>query len=97
MSSDEIMRKDANGQEISKKNKNYHISFNNYIDIIYIDNYKVFNKLEDDENDDYNDYLDRQVINNIRTGNEVYKDDRIDSDYCTHCDSDSIKNCCFIY
>ena len=98
MASDFIIRKDANGQEISKKNnKNYHITFNNNIDIIIVENYKVYNILEEDENEDYKDYLEKKEIQVLRTGNENYRDEAFDTDECTRSDCKAIsKGTCFI-
>ena len=48
------LRKDLNGHIISKEEKNYHISFNDNIDIINVQSYKRFNQL----GDDYEDYSD---------------------------------------
>ena len=98
MTSDLIIRKDANGQEISKKNyKNYHITFNNDIDIIIVENYKVYNTLEEDDMDEYKDYLEKKEIKVLRTGNLIYKDQRIDNDECTRSDCKAISKAnCFI-
>ena len=96
MTTDLIIRKDANGQEISKKNyKNYHITFNNDIDIIIVENYKVYNILEEEENDEYKDYLEKKEINVLGRGNEYYKDGGIDNDECTrsNCKAISKANC----
>ena len=98
MTSDQIIRKDANGQEISKKNyKNYHITFNNDIDIIIVENYKVYNILEEEDNDEYKDYLEKKEIKALRTGNEIYKYEGIDTDECTRSDCKAMsKGNCFI-
>ena len=53
MNSTEIIRKDINGQIISKENyKNYHINFNTKIDIINVKSYKIYNKIREGENYD---------------------------------------------
>ena len=53
MASTEIIRKDINGQIISKENyKNYHININTKIDIINVKSYKIYNKIRDGENYD---------------------------------------------
>ena len=48
MASVKVSRKDANGHIISKKDKKYHISFNDIIDIIKVPSYKKFNKINED-------------------------------------------------
>ena len=54
MATAQILRKDAKGQIISKdNNKNYHICFNDNIDIINIKSYKIYNKIR--EGEDYDD------------------------------------------
>ena len=53
MASTEIIRKDINGQIMSKEDyKNYHINFNSKIDIINVKSYKIYNKIRDGENYD---------------------------------------------
>ena len=50
------VRKDINGNIISKSNKNHHISFKeNFSEIIIVESYKEFNKLTQDEYYDFDD------------------------------------------
>ena len=43
MTTEGIIRKDFNGHIISKNDKNYHISFNQKVDVIKIESYKKWN------------------------------------------------------
>ena len=53
MASTIILRKDINGQIISKENyKNYHININSKIDIINVKSYKLYNKIREGESFD---------------------------------------------
>ena len=59
MSQGAKVRKDKNGQIITKGNcKNYHINFSNTIDIINVKSYKLFNKIRDGEYYDEDDFFD---------------------------------------
>ena len=54
MDSTEFIRKDINGQIISKENnKSYHININTKIDIINVKSYKIYNRIRDE--DDYDE------------------------------------------
>ena len=59
MATAQIIRKDVNGQIISKSNnKNYHICFKENIDIINVKSYKIYNKIREGgffEDDVFND------------------------------------------
>ena len=55
MASVKVFRKDAKGQIISKSEKNYHISFNDIIDIIDVPSYKKYNHIYDDNEDEEDD------------------------------------------
>ena len=50
MTNPEILRRDSEGHIISKRNKEYHISFKGDIDIIDIQSYKTLNILTTDAN-----------------------------------------------
>ena len=54
MATIKTIRKDSNGHIISKDEKNYHISFNDDIDIINVPSFKKFNII----GEDYEDYSD---------------------------------------
>ena len=59
MSQGAKVRKDKNGQIITKDNcKNYHINFSNNIDIINVKSFKLFNKIRDGEYYDEDDFFD---------------------------------------
>ena len=61
MASVGILRKDINGQIISKNNyKNYHINFNTTIDIINVKSYKIYNKMGEGENYEEDEYFENQ-------------------------------------
>ncbi len=61
MASVGILRKDINGQIISKKNiKNYHININTTIDVINVKSYKIYNKIREEESFDENEFFENQ-------------------------------------
>ena len=71
MATAQIIRKDVNGQIISKNNiKNYHICFKDKIDIINVKSYKKYNKIregEDYEDDFFKDEEEEKKDNFIET------------------------------
>ena len=68
----EFIRKDSVGHIISKNNKNYHISFNQKIDIIEIKSYKMLNMLTD--NNGFNNlFFDSKGDKYDETGDEIPK------------------------
>ena len=63
MSTKIISRKDINGQIISKDNyKNYHINFNNNIDIIDVKSYKIYNKIREGGYYDEGEYFEEEDV-----------------------------------
>ena len=67
------IRKDCDGNIISKYNKNYHINFNKLVEIISIESYKKYNILTGNDEDkrkkgnfidDYNNVEVRDFSNN---------------------------------
>ena len=87
MSAVEISRKDINGQIISKDNfKNYHINFNNNIDIIEIKSFKMYNKIRDGEYYDEDEFFDDE------DNTEENKENFIDSYEKSDCFDSSSKD-----
>ena len=83
MASVGVLRKDINGQIISKNNyKNYHINFNTNIDIINVKSYKIYNKIRGEENLDENEYFE----NKEEEEKEEKKENFIDTYEKTECD-----------
>ena len=65
MASVKVFRKDANGQVISKNDKNYHISFNDNIDIIDVQSYKKYNHIYEDYEEEENEDVDTTTETNF--------------------------------
>ena len=83
MSSVQIERKDFNGQIISKNNKkNYHIFFNDQIDIIDVRSYKKFNRIRDGESFSDDDFFEEDENINEKKGSFIDSYQKTECDNC---------------
>ena len=99
MSSIQIERRDFNGQIIEKNNKkNYHIFFNDQIDIINVRSYKIYNKIRDGESFDDDDFfVDEENING-KKGNFIDSYQKTEYDNCPNRDPKSFsRGGCYIF
>ncbi len=98
MASAEIMRKDKNGQIISKENyKNYHIYINNNIDIINVKSYKMYNKIRG-EGEDYNEDFFEDEDKEEKKENFIDTYEKTECGECSNKDPHSLsKGMCFIF
>ena len=99
MSSVQIERKDFYGQIISKNNtKNYHIFFNNQIDIIDVRSYKLFNKIRDGESYDDDDFFEDDENISEKKGNFIDNYQKTECDNCPNKDPRGLsRGGCYIF
>ena len=92
-----IMRKDKNGQIISKDNyKNYHININTNIDIINVKSYKIYNKIREGENYEEDFFEDENYEEKKENFIETYE--KTECNECPNSDPHSFsKGGCFIF
>ena len=97
MASVQMIRKDSNGQIISKNNKkNYHIIINNKIDIINVKSYKLFNKIKDEESSDDNDFFGDDETNIEKKENFIETYQKVECVNCSNRDPKAFSRC-FIF
>ena len=98
MATTQIIRKDVNGQIISKtNNKNYHICFKENIDIINVKSYKIYNKIR--EGEFYEDvFFQDEEDNDEKKENFIETYEKTECDECPNKDPKSFsKGGCSIF
>ena len=92
------LRKDTNGQIITKDNKkNYNIFFKNKIEIIDIKSYKIFYKIKEEENSDDEDFFEDEENINEKKENFIESYQKIESENIIQEDSRSFsRSRCYI-
>ena len=90
MSTAQILRKDVNGQIISKNNiKNYHICFKDNIDIINVKSYKIYNKIREGEFFEDEFFKDEEEDNDKKKENFIETYEKAECDECPNKDPKS--------